>query len=90
MYCFIDEPELDNLIMFRDPNTATQYQPCGDLLKHHFRISVLLNMKGREGYPKWDEDIPSGCDEMAEAASSEEGKLRLEAILGIKLNSYLE
>ncbi|OBT58891.1 hypothetical protein VE04_00574 [Pseudogymnoascus sp. 24MN13] len=81
-YCFIDEPELDNLIMFPDPNTATQYQPRGDLLKHHFRISVLHNMKGRDGYPKWDEDIPSGCDEMAEAASSEEGKLRLEAILG--------
>ncbi|OBT76810.1 hypothetical protein VF21_04524 [Pseudogymnoascus sp. 05NY08] len=80
-YSFLNDPTLDNLTMFRDPNTAAQYQPSRDLLKHHFRMSVLLNMKGREGYPRWDEDIPSGCDEMAEAASSEEGKLRLETIL---------
>lgn len=75
--------------MFRDPNTAAKYQPCRALLKHHFRMCVLLNMKGRAGYPEWDEDMPSGCDDMAEVASSEEGKLRLETILASKLNSSL-
>jgi hypothetical protein len=75
--------------MFRDLNTAAQYQPCRSLLKHHFRMCVLLNMKGRAGYPKWDEDMPPGCDDMAEVASSEEGKLRLETILASKLNSSL-
>ena len=75
--------------MFRNPNVDAKYQPCRELLKHHFRMAVLVNMKGRAGYPLWDEDIPQGCDIMAEIASSEQGKLRFETVLASKLNSGL-
>ncbi|KFY37365.1 hypothetical protein V495_07224 [Pseudogymnoascus sp. VKM F-4514 (FW-929)] len=88
-YCFLNDPTLDNLIMFRATNTVDKYQPCRALLKHLFKMCVLLNMKGRTGYPVWDEDIPPGCDDMTEVSRSKEGKLRLETILAGKLNSSL-
>ncbi|ELR08811.1 hypothetical protein VC83_00753 [Pseudogymnoascus destructans] len=88
-YCFANVATLDHIQMYQDPDTVSQYQPCRGLLKHHFRMCVLLNMKGRAGYPKWDEDLPPGCDDMAEVASSEEGKLRLETILASKLNHLI-
>ncbi|KFX98326.1 hypothetical protein V490_02366, partial [Pseudogymnoascus sp. VKM F-3557] len=88
-YCFLNDPTLDNLITFRDTNTVNKYQPCRALLKHHFKMCVLLNMKGRTVYPVWDEDILPGCDDMTEVSRSEEGKLRLEAILAINTGNIL-
>lgn len=52
-------------------------------------MAVLYNMKGRAGDPKWDEDIPEGCDQIAEIANSEQGKLRFETVLAGKLNSFI-
>ena len=52
-------------------------------------MAVLLNMKGRAGFPEWDEDMPAGCDQLAEVGKSDQGKLRFETILAGKLNSYL-
>jgi hypothetical protein len=72
--------------MYRNPDVPARYQPSRALLKHHFRISVLCNMKTRAGYPKWDEDILDGCDQMLEIANSEQGQLRLELMLAGRLN----
>jgi len=88
-YCFIDEPGLDGITMFQNPDVPTIYQPNRALLKHHFRMTVLLNMKARVGYPEWDEDIPEGYDQMAEITNSEQGKLRFETVLAGKLNSFI-
>ncbi len=52
-------------------------------------MAVLLNMKGRAGYPEWDEDMPSGCDQIAEVSKSEQGQLRFETVLAEQLNSLL-
>jgi hypothetical protein len=71
--------------MYRNPNVDEKYQPSRALLKHHFRMAVLLNMKARAGYPEWDEDLPEG-DQMAEIALSQQGQLRLETVLAGKLN----
>jgi hypothetical protein len=87
--CFIDEPELDGAIMFRNSDASAKYQPSRTLLKHHFRMAVLCNMKGRAGYPEWDEDMPEGYDQMAEITNSEQGKLRFETVLAGKLNSLI-
>ena len=44
-------------------------------------------MKGRVGYPVWDDDIPSsGCDQIQEISDSEQGQLRLELMLAERLN----
>jgi hypothetical protein len=75
--------------MFRNPSTPEKFQPSRAILKHHFRMAVLLNMKGRTGYPQWDEDIPEGYDPIGEFASSEQGQLRLETELARKLNSLI-
>ncbi len=88
-YCFFNLPELDGKIMFRNPDAPAKYQSSRALLKHHFRMAVLLNMKARAGYPEWDEDIPEGYDQMAEITNSEQGKLRFETVLAGKLNSLI-
>lgn len=89
-YCFSNLPSIDNRIMFRDINIPDKHQPCRALLKHHFRMTVLLNMKGRAGYPEWDEDIYGGeFDTIAEIANSEEGKLRFETVLAGRLNGLV-
>jgi hypothetical protein len=75
--------------MFQDLTTAARYQPSREILKHHFRMSVLCNMKGRAGYPIWDEDLPKGFDQIAKISNSEQGKLRFETVLAGKLNSYI-
>jgi hypothetical protein len=75
--------------MFRNPDVPPQYQPNRALLKHHFRLAVLCNMKGRAGFPEWDEDIPEGYDQIVEITDSEQGKLRFETILAGKLNSLI-
>jgi len=48
-------------------------------------MAVLLNMKGRAGYPEWDEDISPGFDPIAEVSNSEQGKVRFETVLAGKL-----
>lgn len=75
--------------MFRAANVPAKYQPCRALLKHHFCMAVLLNMKGGAGYPQWDEDIPKGSDEVAEISESDQGKLRFETVLAERLNRSL-
>jgi hypothetical protein len=75
--------------MFRNSDAPAPHQPSRALLKHHFRMAVLCNMKGRTGYPEWDEDIPVGCDQIAEITNSEQGKLRFETVLAGKLNSLI-
>ncbi|KFY86712.1 hypothetical protein V498_07405 [Pseudogymnoascus sp. VKM F-4517 (FW-2822)] len=86
---FQSTPQYENLTLIRRPNVAAKYQPCRALLKHHFRMAVLLNMKGRVGYPKWDEDISKGCNQVAEISESDQGKLRFETTLAEKLNHLL-
>ena len=83
---FVNDARYEGLTMFRRPDIPEKYQPCEALLRKHFRMAVLLNMKGRVGYPVWDEDIPEGCDEVAEILDSEQGKLRLETVIAGKLN----
>jgi hypothetical protein len=73
--------------MFRNVDVADMYQPSRALLKAHFRMTVLLNTKGRVGYPCWDED--SGCDDIAEMAEAEDGKLWFETALAGRLNGLL-
>ncbi|KAI9428580.1 hypothetical protein H4582DRAFT_1937449 [Lactarius indigo] len=77
------------MTMYRNPDVDEKYQPCLALLKHHFRMAVLLNMKARVGYPEWDGDIPEGYDQMAEIALSQQGQLRLETVLAGKLNGLV-
>ena len=75
--------------MYRNPNVDEKYQPSRALLKLHFRMAVLLNMKARAGYPEWDEDMSEGYDQMAEMSLSEQGQLRVETVLAGKLNVYV-
>ena len=89
VFSFLNNPQYEGLTMFRRPDISDKYQPCGALLKQHFRMAVLLNMKGRVGYPVWDEDIPEGCDHVAEISESDQGKLRFETVLAGKLNQFL-
>ncbi|KAH0563095.1 hypothetical protein GP486_002337 [Trichoglossum hirsutum] len=71
-------------------NYPQRYQPLRSLLKYHFRMAVLCNMKGRGPEYSWDEDIPPGMDPVAEISNSEEGKLRFELIMAERLNSFVE
>ena len=87
--CFSHQPRFDGMKMYRNPNVDEKYQPCRALLRHHFRMAVLLNMKARAGYPEWDEDIPEGYDQLDEITLSEQGQLRLETILAGKLNGLV-
>jgi hypothetical protein len=79
----------DGKTMFRNSDTPAKYQSNRTLLKHHFRMAVLLNMKARAGYPEWDEDISEGYNQIAEITNSEQGKLRFETVLAGKLNSLI-
>lgn len=87
--CFVEKPQYKGLTLSRRPDILKKYQPSYALLKHHYRTAVLLNLKGRVGYPVWDEDIPEKCDQMAEISESDQGKLRLETILAGKLNQFI-
>jgi len=84
--CFRAKQRFDGMKMYRNPDVDAKYQPSRALLKHHFRMSVLLNMKARAGYPEWDEDLTEGYDQMAEITLSQQGQLRLETVLAGKLN----
>jgi hypothetical protein len=75
--------------MFRNEDVPDKYQPSRALLKAHFRMAVLHNMKARAGYPSWDQDLPPGCDDIAEMAEAEDGKLWFETALAGRLNGLL-
>jgi hypothetical protein len=53
-------------------------------------MAVLLNMKGREGYPEWDDDISEGDDPVAEISTSEQRKHRFETVFSERLDSLLD
>ncbi|OAF55147.1 hypothetical protein VC83_08423 [Pseudogymnoascus destructans] len=86
---FRDAPQYENLTLIRRHNIPAKYQLCPALLKHHFHMAVLLNMKGSAGYPEWDEDYSKGCDQVAEISESDQGKLRFETVLAERLNHLL-
>ena len=71
-------------------NCPQYYQPLRSLLKYHFRMAVLCNMKARGPEYDWDEDIPPGMDPVAEISNSKEGKLRFELIMAERLISLVE
>ncbi|KAI9780784.1 MAG: hypothetical protein M1839_006572 [Geoglossum umbratile] len=71
-------------------NYPQRYRPLRSLLKYHFRMAVLCNMKARGPEYDWDEDIPPGMDPVAEISNSKEGKLRFELVMAERLNSLLE
>ena len=52
-------------------------------------MAVLYNMKARAGFPNWDQDLVRGCDDIAEMAESEDGKLWFETVLAGRLNGLL-
>ncbi len=83
---FVDNPQFENLVMFRRQDIPDKYQPSRALLMNHFRMAVLLNMKGSAGFPNWDEDIPPGCDDVAMISESEQGKLLFETELANRLD----
>jgi len=87
--CFIDLPRLDEITIFQNLDFSSKYQPSRALLKHHFRMAVLLNMKGRTGYSEWDEYITPGFDPIAEISNSEQGKVRFETVIAGKLNGLI-
>jgi hypothetical protein len=71
-------------------NYPQHYQPLRGLLKYHFRMAVLCNMKARGPEYDWDEDIPPGMDPVAEISNSKEGKLRFELVMAERLNYLLD
>jgi hypothetical protein len=90
IFCFVaGQLGFDGLKMFRNPDAPAKHQPSRELLRHHFQMAVLYNMKGGAGLPEWDEDMPAGYDPIAEVTNSEQGKLRLETILAGKLNNLI-
>jgi hypothetical protein len=72
--------------MFRNVDEPLKFQPCRALLKHHYRMAVLVNMKARAGYPNWDEDFHDGEDQLWAVSHSDQGKLLLENMLAGRLN----
>ncbi|KAH9053352.1 hypothetical protein EDB87DRAFT_1569335, partial [Lactarius vividus] len=50
--CFCDQSRFDGMTIYRNPNVDEKYQASRALLKHHFQMAVLLNMKARAGYPE--------------------------------------
>ncbi|KAI9767195.1 MAG: hypothetical protein M1840_005794 [Geoglossum simile] len=71
-------------------NYPQHYQPLRSLLKYHFRMAVLCNMKARGPEYDWDEDIPPGMDPVAEISNSKEGKLRFELVMAERLNHLVD
>jgi hypothetical protein len=75
--------------MVLNDDCPRQYQPLRSLLKNHFRMAVLCNMKARGPEYDWDEDIPLGMDPVSEISNSERGKLRFELVMAEKLNGLV-
>ncbi|KAI9763807.1 MAG: hypothetical protein M1840_009061, partial [Geoglossum simile] len=71
-------------------NYPQHYRPLRSLLKYHFCMAVLCNMKARGPEYDWDEDITPGMDPVAEISNSEKGKLRFELIMAERLNSLVD
>ncbi|EER41366.1 conserved hypothetical protein [Histoplasma capsulatum H143] len=70
----------------RDPNTNNCVSD--ELLRWHFRQSVLANMRGA-GEPIFESDFPPGSDMMATLHDEVYGKERFEMILESKLQSEI-
>ncbi|KAI9769519.1 MAG: hypothetical protein M1840_003996 [Geoglossum simile] len=88
--CFVPDPMgFDGNYMVRS-NHPQHYQPLRSLLKYHFRMAVLCNMKARGPEYDWDEDIPPGMDPVAEISNSKEGKLRFELVMAERLNPLVD
>ncbi|KAI9784105.1 MAG: hypothetical protein M1839_002609 [Geoglossum umbratile] len=88
--CFVPDPfGFDGNYMFQS-NYPQHYQPLRSLLKYHFRMAVLCNMKATGPEYDWDENIPPGMDPVVEVSNSEKGKLRFEPIMAERLNSLVE
>ncbi|KZF19131.1 hypothetical protein L228DRAFT_251222 [Xylona heveae TC161] len=73
--------------MYLNPDYPAKYQPSRALLKYHFRMAVLCNLKGRGAEYDWDEDITPGMDSVKEISGSEQGKLRFELEVASRLNA---
>src|SRR2546423_11406604 len=88
--CFVDDAlGFDGRYANFSNDYPPQYQPLRRLLKNHFRMAVLCNMKGRGPEYDWDEDITPGIDPISEISDSEKGKLRLELAMAEKLNAFI-
>ena len=66
----------------RDPSNPNP--ACDELLRWHFRQSVLANMRG-SGEPLFESDFPPGSDKLATLRNEPYGKERLEMELGLRL-----
>lgn len=87
--CFVpDIFGVDGRIMVL-ADCPSNMQPLRSLLMHHFRNSVLCNMKGRGSEYEWDGFITPGVDPVAEISNSAHGKLRFEMEIAQQLN-YLD
>ena len=64
-----------------DPNRV-----CDELLRWHFRQSVLANMKGA-GAPLFEHDFPPGSDMLGELRTEPHGRLQLELELFSRLRT---
>ena len=60
-------------------------KPADQLLRWHFRQSVLANMRGA-GEPVFEHDFPPGTDEIAEIAAGPKASERMEFELFSRLN----
>ncbi|KAI9785912.1 MAG: hypothetical protein M1839_008178 [Geoglossum umbratile] len=88
--CFVEDYlGFDGRHMVFRGDSPERYQPLWGLLKYHFRMAVLCNMKARGPEYDWDEDITPGMDPVAEISNSKEGKLRFELIMAERLNSLV-
>ena len=65
-----------------DPNRV-----CDELLRWHFRQSVLANMKGA-GAPLFEHDFPPGTDMLGELHGEPHGKQQLELELFSRLKDF--
>lgn len=68
----------------RNPNDPNRVSD--ELLRWHFRQSVLANMRGA-GEPLFEHDFPPGTDQMATLREEPLGKERLEMEIALRLRS---
>ena len=66
-----------------DPNSVSD-----QLLRWHFRQSILANMRG-DGEPIFEHDFPPGTDMMAEILEGPNGKERFEFVMAARLRGLV-
>jgi hypothetical protein len=87
--CFIEDGfALDGRHAVLNTDYPEKYQPHRALLKHHWRMAVLSNIKAHGPEYSWD-DLEPGMDPVQEISSSEMGKLRFETVMAEKLNDLI-